>query len=144
MNDKEHIQYLEVDSRLSDLNFHFKKVSKRTYLDIASVNTAIGIHLDGKLIKEIHASAGGVAAIPKYLFKTCEFLTNKELHPNLLNSALDILQSEIQPISDIRGSHEYKRLLIRQLFISHFLQLFPQWIKEEEILKILNSKNPAL
>ncbi|MBL0044290.1 MAG: FAD binding domain-containing protein, partial [Flavobacteriales bacterium] len=45
--------------------FHFEKVSKRTYLDIASVNTAIRLEMDGDTIREAHVSAGGVAPIPK-------------------------------------------------------------------------------
>jgi xanthine dehydrogenase iron-sulfur cluster and FAD-binding subunit A len=35
-------------------------------------------------------------------------------------SAADIINTEIQPISDARGTAEYKRLLLRQLFIAHF------------------------
>jgi xanthine dehydrogenase iron-sulfur cluster and FAD-binding subunit A len=50
--------------------FNFEKVSKRTYLDIASVNTAIRLEMDGDTIREAHVSAGGVAPIPKYLANT--------------------------------------------------------------------------
>ncbi|MEZ4739461.1 MAG: hypothetical protein R2818_08920 [Flavobacteriales bacterium] len=32
----------------------------------------------------------------------------------------------VAPISDARGAAEYKRLLLRQLFFAHFLQLFPE------------------
>jgi len=36
------------------------------------------------------------------------------------------MQEEISPISDIRGSKEYKRLLARQLLYAHFIKLFPK------------------
>jgi len=39
------------------------------------------------------------------------------------------LNEEISPISDARGSAEYKRLLARQLFIAQFLA-----IKENELV----------
>ncbi|MDZ7635148.1 MAG: hypothetical protein U5L72_12280 [Bacteroidales bacterium] len=42
--------------------------------------------------------------------------------------ANEIMQEEISPISDARGSAEYKRLLLRQLLIAHFLKLFPERI----------------
>jgi xanthine dehydrogenase small subunit len=60
--------------------FNFEKVSKRTYLDIASVNTAIRLELDGEVIREAHVSAGGVAPVPKYLANTSAFLVGQADH----------------------------------------------------------------
>ena len=101
--------------------FNFEKVCKRTYLDIASVNTAISMKLDSAgVIEDIHLSAGGVAPFPKYLAATVGFLKGKKPDANTVQSAIDIINTEIQPISDARGTAEYKRLLLRQLFIAHF------------------------
>ena len=112
-------------------NFNFEKVCKRTYLDIASVNTAISIKSEppatagaSHVITEAHVSAGGVAPIPLYLRKTSEFLRGKEISEATISKASEILQTEISPISDVRGSAEYKRLLLRQLFTAHFVELF--------------------
>jgi len=112
-------------------HFNFEKVCKRTYLDIASVNTAISLKseppaLAGGLsvITEAHVSAGGVAPIPLYLRKTSEFLRGKEVNETTVNEANEILQTEISPISDVRGSESYKRLLARQLFTAHFVEVF--------------------
>ena len=112
--------------------FNFEKVSKRTCLDISSVNTAISLRLsepsvaaDGSnLIVEAHVSAGGVAPIPLYLRKTSEYLRGKEISDETISEANEILQTEISPISDVRGSESYKRLLLRQLFRAHFVELF--------------------
>ena len=116
-------------------NFNFEKVSKRTHLDIASVNSAISIKTNGKIIKKVHLSLGGVAPIPKYLQKTSAFLENKDLVIKTLKEANIIMQNEITPISDVRGSKEYKRLLARQLFYAHFIKLFPQNISLTELLE---------
>lgn len=106
--------------------FNFEKVCKRTYLDIASVNTAISIECNnqGKVIKA-GLAAGGVAPVPKYLAETSEFLLGKEINQALLEESLEIAQGEVSPISDVRGSVEYKRLLLRQLMKAHYQVLFP-------------------
>ncbi|MBK6723945.1 MAG: FAD binding domain-containing protein [Acidobacteria bacterium] len=102
----------------ADFRFNFEKVCKRTYLDIATVNTAISLQSEPPavaggltLISNAHVSAGGVAPIPLYLKETSAFLNGKEV-------------SEISPISDVRGTEQYKRLLLRQLFKAHFVELF--------------------
>ncbi|MBK8968503.1 MAG: FAD binding domain-containing protein [Lewinellaceae bacterium] len=108
--------------------FNFEKVSKRTHLDIASVNTAILIFMDGNAIAEVHLSAGGIGPVPTFLEKTCAWLQGKELIAETVRSAAEILQTEISPISDVRGAAAYKRLLLRQLFYAHFITLFPETI----------------
>ncbi len=105
-------------------HFNFEKVCKRTYLDIASVNTAISLKVEENVIKNAHVSIGGVFATPLYLSKTSEFLSGKEISETTINEANEILQTEISPISDVRGTAEYKRLLARQLFKAHFVELF--------------------
>ncbi|MDU8885163.1 FAD binding domain-containing protein [Yeosuana sp. MJ-SS3] len=106
-------------------HFNFEKVSKRTHLDIASVNSAIHVTIENNSISDAHVSIGGVYEIPRYLHKTSAFLLGKFLTSDLILEAQDILQSEILPISDVRGSCDYKRLLARQLFFAHFTELFP-------------------
>ena len=98
-------------------------------MDIASVNSAGRITVENDQIKESQFSLGGVAAIPKYLFKTNEFLVGKEISNKTIKDAIEILQSEISPISDVRGSSEYKRLLAQQLFLAHFVELFSSLLK---------------
>ena len=120
----------------SDL-FNFEKVSKREHLDIASVNTACYIRLDEdkKKITQIHLSAGGVFATPKYLSQTCEFLRNRYISAEAMEMAFDIMQTEISPISDARGTKSYKRLLLRQLVAAHFIKLFGSTTELKSILK---------
>ncbi len=113
--------------------FHFEKVSKRTYLDIASVNSAIRLEMDGDVIREAHVSAGGVAPIPKYLANTSAFLAGKLANKDTVRAAIKVMNEEIPPISDARGAADYKRLLLRQLFFAHFLELFPERFALKEL-----------
>ncbi|MEO7659387.1 MAG: FAD binding domain-containing protein, partial [Pyrinomonadaceae bacterium] len=121
----------------ADFRFNFEKVCKRTYLDIATVNTAISLtcsppfeggvaaaSADGVVLSKVHIAAGGVAPIPMYLRETSSFLSGKIISDETIAAANEIMQSEISPISDVRGTEQYKRLLLRQLFTAHFVELF--------------------
>jgi xanthine dehydrogenase small subunit len=101
--------------------FHFEKVSKRTNLDIASVNSAICLTMQGDIIQDARISAGGVAPVPKLLDKTNAFLKDKSVNDTTIAEAIAIAQTEISPISDARGTADYKRLLLGQLIKAHFL-----------------------
>lgn len=116
--------------------FNFEKVSKRKHLDIASVNSAIQIIMEGEKVKECYLSAGGVSPIPVFLTKTCNFLKGKTIAPDIILQANIIMQGEISPISDVRGSEGYKRLLLRQLLLGHFLKLFPERISAGDLVKL--------
>jgi len=99
--------------------FNFEKVSKRTYLDIASVNSAAWLRLDRGRIEQAFLSAGGVAPIPMRLAATEALLAGKRVGADLARRAADVARSEVAPISDVRGSADYKRLLLGQLVLAH-------------------------
>jgi xanthine dehydrogenase small subunit len=133
-SENEYISALQFTVPDTTTHFNFEKVSKRTYLDIASVNTAISIKVKNNKIIDLHLSAGGVGPIPLFLTNTCDFLRGKTLVMENIKIAMEIMQKEIVPISDARGAEEYKRLLLRQLFFAHFIELFPAIFNQEVIL----------
>ncbi|WP_448697419.1 FAD binding domain-containing protein [Mucilaginibacter sp. AW1-3] len=124
--------------RLPDSNtlFNFEKVSKRTHLDIASVNTAISLIVVDGIISEASISAGGVGPTPAYLKLTSEFLKGKVISEKLVIKAAHIAQTEISPISDARGTEAYKRLLLSQLIKAHFIKLFPN-LQVEQLISVV-------
>jgi xanthine dehydrogenase small subunit len=124
----------EISFDLPDKNtvFHFEKVSKRTHLDIASVNTAICLRMKKGVVEKAGLAAGGVAPIPLFLEKSSAFLVGKEISPDIIGELLEVVNTEISPISDARGTKEYKRLLLGQLIKAHFITLFPKM--EEAII----------
>lgn len=134
LKNREYIESIIIPVPVSQFKFNFEKVSKRTHLDIASVNSAIYLKVDNDIIKECFLAAGGVSAIPKFLEKTASYLTGKTVTNGTIIKANEILQSEISPISDVRGSADYKRLLLRQLLFAHFIKLFPANISLKELL----------
>jgi xanthine dehydrogenase small subunit len=150
-SDDEFITAVKFKKPGSNFAFNFEKVCKRTYLDIATVNTAASFKIEslpGKswvppalreelthphrprpvdyFIIDAHVAAGGVAPVPLYLKETSSFLVGRHANGETIEIANEIMQAEISPITDVRGSEEYKRLLLRQLFTAHFYELFGQ------------------
>jgi xanthine dehydrogenase small subunit len=139
MLDKSEAEFVEkISFKLPDKNtlFNFEKVSKRTHLDIASVNSAICLQMENDKISSAVISVGGVGPIPLTLQKASSFLIDKSVDETVILECIDIAQTEIAPISDTRGSSEYKRLLLRQLILVHFHQLFPE-IQIEKLVQYL-------
>jgi xanthine dehydrogenase small subunit len=126
--DKQPAEYIEkIWFEIPDkyTRFNFEKVSKRTHLDIASVNSALSIGVDNDIITNAALSAGGVGPVPIFLEKTSSFLLGKMVDEELIFRISELAQTEISPISDVRGSETYKRLLLHQLIKAHFMSLFP-------------------
>lgn len=113
--------------------FHFEKVARRDHLDIASVSSAIQLRIKDDRIIEAHVAAGSVAPIPLYLRKTSALLQGRPISAATAREAAAVAGAEISPISDVRGSAEYKRALLPRLILAHFLTLFPERIREEDV-----------
>lgn len=130
----EYIKEIRFPIPQNKMLFSFEKISKRTNLDIASVNSAICIIMnDG--IPEVSISAGGVGPIPMYLKKTSAFLSGNAADEDKILNACRIALDEISPISDVRGSAEYKQKLLYQFIIAHFITLFPEELQPEKLLR---------
>ena len=117
------IRTLRFPASRRDGRFNFEKVSKRTYLDIASVNSAAWLKLEGDCIATAHLSAGGVAAVPLRLADTEQWLGGRDASAATARRAASMAMAEVSPITDVRGSADYKRLLLGQLVLAHFHEL---------------------
>ena len=119
LGENEIVYEIKIPLTGSGYKLNFEKVSQRKYLDIASCNTAILMRMENNIITDCRISAGGVYPYPLYLDKVSEFLKGKMVNEESILEAEDILNSSISPISDIRGSEQYKRLLLKNLLIAH-------------------------
>ena len=124
--------WIPLHSNNEEFHFNWEKVSKRPWLDIASVNSGLKLCIRDGLIKQATLSMGGVAPIPATLPKAAAYLVGKPPEQAVLNESIAIALTEIAPISDVRGSADYKRLLTRQLMIAHFIKLFPEQFQWKE------------
>lgn len=115
----------------------WEKVAKRRALDIATVNLAFTFRRDGEgRPRQVGLAAGGVAPIPLALRRCEALLEGAEVDRDLAARLLATAQEEIAPISDVRGSADYKRLLVRQLLIAQLTRHFPA-LKVEDFYRSL-------
>lgn len=117
----EKIAAISIEAPPENAVFKFEKLSKRRHLDIASVNTASLFSVVEGIVKVARFSAGGVYKTPLLLRKASTFLLEKEFTVKNLQEFLHIADQEIKPISDVRGTEEYKRLALRQLLLAQLL-----------------------
>ena len=110
----------------ADSRFNFEKAYNPDSPDTISVNSAISLHLEHGTIQHAHLSAGGVAPAPLFLKNTSSCLNGKSWpFSDSTWKELDFLvQSEILPVTDNKGSAESKRKLLKQQFRDHFLRIF--------------------
>jgi xanthine dehydrogenase small subunit len=103
------------------------KSAKRKSVDISSVITAVNIeHKNGRITNSALA-IGGVAALPLLSRKFPKLLKSKQI--KALDPAVIIkeVESEFEPLTDIRGTALFRRELIRNHLI-----LYLQELQEEE------------
>ena len=72
------------------------------------------------IVESARLAAGGVAPVPLFLRQTSEVVEGRTIDRETLALVVATAQSEISPISDVRGSADTKRLLVRNLLVAHF------------------------
>jgi len=94
----------------------FLKVSKRRELDISTVAASFLVDLDTEgVVRHARLAYGCVAALPKRASAAESALLGRSL-AEAGEVAAEALAGEFQPIDDLRGSAEYRRALIANLW----------------------------
>ena len=117
---------IEFDLPSARENLALYKTSQRKDLDISAVNAAFRIEWsdpEKTKIKKARIALGGVAATPIRGFAAEKVLTGKAPNPETLERALDALQSMITPMDDLRGTREFRRVLVENLFAKFFREI---------------------
>jgi xanthine dehydrogenase small subunit len=98
------------------------KVSKRQNLDISAFTAAIRMTIaDNKIVKAAVAY-GGVGPVVLRLPKTEDFLTGKETTAATFTEAGELARSEITPISDVRGSSDFRLQLAENILLKFYYE----------------------
>jgi xanthine dehydrogenase small subunit len=85
------------------------KISKRYDDDISAVCLAISVQRDGDALSGLSIGVGGVAATPVRAIKTEALCTDSMSATGIFDALKPSLQTEFQPISDMRASGAYRR-----------------------------------
>ena len=93
------------------------KVSRRLDLDISAFTAAIRLRMTDGHISDAKVAYGGVAPVVMRLPKTEEHLRGKRASPDVFEAAGRIARSEVAPISDVRGSKEYRLQLAENIML---------------------------
>lgn len=102
------------------------KVAKRQTDDISIVAAVYALNLDAeKRVSHARLAYGGVAAIPKRALRAEQYLIGRSLDQETVAGAATLLREEFSPLSDHRGSADYRRALTASLF-EKFVQ---EWIR---------------
>jgi carbon-monoxide dehydrogenase medium subunit len=98
----------------------FLKHGPRQCMDIATVNAAVMIQMNGKVCKDSRIVLGAVAPIPMRAKKAEAQIHGKLVKEEEVRKVAEIAANECVPITDVRGSVEYRReivnVLVRRLF----------------------------
>jgi xanthine dehydrogenase small subunit len=92
------------------------KVSLRKDLDISAFTAAIRLRMNGR-IEEARIAYGGVAPTVIRLPKTEAFLKGKSPSLDVFERAGELARSEVKPISDVRGSADYRLQLAENIMV---------------------------
>lgn len=81
----------------------------RTKKDLAKINVAVSLTMDGNTCKDARFAIGAVARTHIRLKKAEKLAIGAELTDDTLNKIAEVVPSEISPIDDIRSTAEYRR-----------------------------------
>jgi xanthine dehydrogenase small subunit len=101
----------------------FIKSAKRKAVDISGVVSVMLVEYDKGKITRAVISFGGVAPYPALANKTMTFLNKKKLEDSWFAKAGEEAMGEFIPLTDIRGSKDYRSLLVKNHIIKHLKQL---------------------
>ncbi len=124
LREDEMITGIEFESSNINKNGCFIKLGLRKAMAIAVASIAVNLEVRENKIAQVRIAMGSVAPTPIKLTVVEEFLKNKEVNNNgLIEEAINKVREEVDPISDIRASAEYRRYVSGILFKRAFNKL---------------------
>ncbi len=119
------ITFVEIPRGKSAKNLRLYKVSQRKDLDISAVSAALMINTaKSGDIESASIALGGVAATPVRLPKIERFLIGKRPTSEHITAATQMLNDQLTPLSDARGSDSFRRALVHNIFNQYVHDVF--------------------
>jgi carbon-monoxide dehydrogenase medium subunit len=87
----------------------YLRYSPRRALDLAVVNVAVFLRVDGKLCTEARIALGAVAPIPFRASKSEKAIQGRTITEDTIREAAEAAKEEVRPITDVRGTAEYRK-----------------------------------
>ena len=101
----------------------FMKFLPRTADDYATVSVAVSLTLggDGDTCEDVKIALGSVGVTPIRAIETEAALRGRTMTPQLMRQAVKVVEGEVDPLDDFRGSANYKRQMA-QVFARRALE----------------------
>ena len=113
---------IEIPRPSDDMRLAAYKVSKRFDQDISAVCAAFALRLEAGRVRSVRIAFGGMAAIPRRAGTVEEALTGRTWNVETLRSVFADLDDAFTPLSDMRASAEYRKLVARNLLLKFYLE----------------------
>jgi xanthine dehydrogenase small subunit len=98
------------------------KIAKRFDQDISAVCGGYRIVLEDGVVRDVRIAYGGVAATPKRALRCERALRDRPWTQESVEAAMTELDKDYSPLTDMRASAAYRRLVTRNLFYKFFLE----------------------
>lgn len=118
--------FVPVVTTNADRVLRLYKVSRRTDLDISAFTAAILLRVDEGRIAGAKVAYGGVAPLVIRMPKLEAFLIGKPLELETFENAGRVARGEVSPISDVRGSREYRLQLCENILQKFYFDAFTE------------------
>lgn len=102
------------------------KLSKRFDSDISAVAAGLSIVLDGETVREARFAFGGLAEVVRRAAGAEAAVTDRPWNEAAVQAAMQVLDDDFRPITDLRASAAYRRSVARRLLQRFWLQTRPQ------------------
>jgi xanthine dehydrogenase small subunit len=121
----EFVRALRVPLPRPGIVFRTYKLAKRFDQDISAVCAAFAFELDGDIIRSARIAFGGMAATPKRAAAAEALLTGRAWSEDALLEAMDALEQDYAPLTDMRASSSYRMQAARNLLRRYWLETRP-------------------
>ncbi len=99
------------------------KISRRRDVDISTLSGGFRLQLDeNRRVKDVVLAFGGMAAYTRRALLTEKALRGQVWNRDTVEAAARKLEDDFQPISDVRGSAEFRRIAARNLLLKFYLE----------------------
>jgi carbon-monoxide dehydrogenase medium subunit len=110
---------IEIPSVKNSMGSAFMKIV-RVGVDLSKISCAVAVERHGELCARCRIAMGAVAPVPMRMNDLEEILVDKKVDASLIEEIGQKVAEEIEPITDVRSSAEYRRqiapLLLKDVF----------------------------
>jgi xanthine dehydrogenase small subunit len=118
----EFVAAIRIPPPRENVRFRTYKLAKRFDQDISAVCAAFALTLDGDTVVDARIAFGGMAATPRRAARAEASLTGLRWNEANLRVAMDQLQQDFAPLSDMRASRTYRMQTAQNLLRRFWLE----------------------